>query len=157
MNGLEKEKQADINQSKKINYVKYLAISVGEEDCDDGVKAFDQQGNIITDRKDIPLDYGNFNLKIDIDNGKIIDWPKKKISVKVYMRAKDTGFYNYYDKDNKLIYEESGYVPDFLGINNPAYGDDINFDTDLDGFILKWKEKNIKADIIKHLEKMFRN
>ena len=156
MNGLEKEKQADINQSKKINSVKYLAISVGEEDCDDGVKAFDKQGNIITDRKDIPLDYGNFNLKIDVDNGKIIDWPKKKISVKVYMRAKDTGFYNYYDKDNKLIYEESGYVPDFLGINNPAYGDDINFDTDLDGFILKWKEKNIKADIIKHLEKMLR-
>ena len=156
MNGLEKEKQADINQSKKINSVKYLAISVGEEDCDDGVKAFDKQGNIITDRKDIPLDYSNFNLKIDIDNGKIIDWPKKKISVKVYMRAKDTGFYNYYDKDNKLIYEESGYVPDFLGINNPAYGDDINFDTDLDGFILKWKEKNIKADIIKHLEKMLR-
>ena len=157
MNGLEKEKQADINQSKKINSVKYLAISVGEEDCDDGVKAFDEQGNIITDRKDIPLDYGNFNLKIDVDNGKIIDWPMKKISVKVYMRAKDTGFYNYYDKDNKLIYEESGYVPDFLGINNPAYGDDINFDTDLDGFILKWKEKNIKADIIKHLEKMLRN
>ena len=157
MNGLEKEKQADINQSKKINSVKYLAISVGEEDCDDGVKAFDEQGNIIKDRKDIPLDYGNFNLKIDVDNGKIIDWPKKKISVKVYMRAKDTGFYNYYDKDNKLIYEESGYVPDFLGINNPAYGDDINFDTDLDGFILKWKEKNIKADIIKHLEKMLRN
>ena len=157
MNGLKKEKQADINQSKKINSVKYLAISVGEEDCDDGVKAFDEQGNIITDRKDIPLDYGNFNLKIDVDNGKIIDWPKKKISVKVYMRAKDTGFYNYYDKDNKLIYEESGYVPDFLGINNPAYGDDINFDTDLDGFILKWKEKNIKADIIKHLEKMLRN
>ena len=157
MNGLEKEKQADINQSKKINSVKYLAISVGEEDCDDGVKAFDKQGNIITDRKDIPLNYGNFNLKIDVDNGKIIDWPKKKISVKVYMRAKDTGFYNYYDKDNKLIYEESGYVPDFLGINNPAYGDDINFDTDLDGFILKWKEKNIKADIIKHLEKMLRN
>ena len=157
MNGLEKEKQADINQSKKINSVKYLAISVGEEDCDDGVKAFDEQGNIITDRKDIPLDYGNFNLKIDVDNGKIIDWPNKKISVKVYMRAKDTGFYNYYDKNNKLIYEESGYVPDFLGINNPAYGDDINFDTDLDGFILKWKEKNIKADIIKHLEKMLRN
>ena len=157
MNDLEKEKQADINQSKKINSVKYLAISVGEEDCDDGVKAYDEQGNIITDRKDIPLDYGNFNLKIDVDNGKIIDWPKKKISVKVYMRAKDTGFYNYYDKNNKLIYEESGYVPDFLGINNPAYGDDINFDTDLDGFILKWKEKNIKADIIKHLEKMLRN
>ena len=157
MNDLEKEKQTDINQSKKINSVKYLAISVGEEDCDDGVKAFDKQGNIITDRKDIPLNYGNFNLKIDVDNGKIIDWPKKKISVKVYMRAKDTGFYNYYDKNNKLIYEESGYVPDFLGINNPAYGDDINFDTDLDGFILKWKEKNIKADIIKHLEKMLRN
>ena len=140
------------NKLKEINPVKYLSINVGEEDCIDGVQAYDEKGNMITERNDIPLDYGNFHLKIDVDNGKILDWPNKKISVKVNMRAKDTGFYTYYNKDNNLIYEESGYVPDFLGINNPAYGDDINFDTDLDGFILNWKEKKIKNKIIKYIE-----
>ena len=47
---------------------------------------------MITDRKDMPLDYGDFNIKIDVDNGKILDWPEKKISAKIYIRAKDTGF-----------------------------------------------------------------
>ena len=145
------------NKLREINPVKYLAINVAEEDCFDGVKAYDEQGNMITDRKDIPLDYGDFNIKIDVDNGKILDWPEKKISAKIYIRAKDTGFYNYYDKDNKVIYQESEYVPDFLGINQPAYGDDINFDIDLNGFILKWKEKNIKAEIVKYLEKNYNN
>ena len=57
---------------------------------------------------------------------------------------------NYLDK-------EEGYVPDFLGINSPAYGDDINFDTDCNGFILKWKEKNIKEQIIEFLQKRLIN
>ena len=144
------------SQKKTLN-IKYLSIYVGNEDCDDGVQAFDEKGNLIMKSEDIPLDYGNFNLKIDVDEGKIVDWPEKKISVKVYMRAMDTGFYDFYDKNNNLIYKEEGYVPDFLGINSPAYGDDINFDTDCNGFILKWKEKNIKEQIIEFLQKRLNN
>ena len=137
--------------------IKYLSISVGNEDCDDGVTAYDEKGNLVTKKEDIPLNYGNFNLKIDVDEGKIIDWPGKKISVKVYMRAIDTGLYDYLDKNNNIIYQESGYVPDFLGINSPAYGDDINFDTDVNGLILNWKENNIKEKIIKYLEERLNN
>ena len=68
------------------------------------------------------------------------------------MRAQDLGFYNFYDKDNNKIYEEDGYVPSFLGITSPAYGDVINFDTDVNGFILDWKEKKIKNQIIEYLQ-----
>ena len=68
------------------------------------------------------------------------------------MRAKDTGIYTYYDKNGNSIFEESGYVPDFLGIESPAYGDDINFKTDTNGFILKWNEKEIKKKIVVHFE-----
>ena len=86
-----------------------------------------------------------------------MDWPNKKISVKVYMRAMDTGFYDYLDKNNNIIYQESGYVPDFLGVNSHAYGDCINFDTDVNGVILNWKEKNIKEKIIKYLGERLNN
>ena len=54
--------------------------------------------------------------------------------------------------NNKTIFEESGYVPDILGINEPAYGDYINFDTDIHGNILGWKEKNMKQKIIDYLK-----
>ena len=57
-----------------------------------------------------------------------------------------------FHKDNKIIYEESGYVPYILGISEPAYGECINFYTDIHAYILGWKEKNMKQKIIDYLE-----
>ena len=68
------------------------------------------------------------------------------------MRAQDSGFYNFYDKDNNKIYEKEGYVPNFFGITSESYGDNICFDTDINGFILDWKEKKIKNQIIEYLQ-----
>ena len=138
---------------EKIYKVKYLNVCVGNEDYD-GVEIFRENGEKI-DSFDVepPLYYGNFHFTVDADTGKILDWPNTKLYAKVYMRAIDTGSYDYYDKDDNKIYEEEGYVPDFFGITSPAYGDTIYFDTDANGFILDWKEKNIKEQIIKHLRK----
>ena len=95
---------------------------------------------------------------MDVDTGKILKWPYTGLKVKVNVRPKDTGFYGYYNEyykdyiydNDSIIYEEhDGYVPDFLGITSSAYG--IHFDTDVNGFILDWKEKKIKEKIIKHL------
>ena len=74
----------------------------------------------------------------------------------IFAKVVDLGIYEIIDNDNVIIRQE-GYVPDFLGINSPAYGDDINFDTDCNGFILKWKEKNIKEQIIEFLQKRLNN
>ena len=135
---------------EKINNLKYLEVNVSEE-CDDSVVAYDENGQKI-DENLSPLKSKDFNFKVDVDNGKILNWSDKKIFIKVYMKAKDTGLYKYYDKENKEIYKECGHVPYFLGINSPAYDDDINFDTDVNGFILKWNERNIKDKIIKYLQ-----
>ena len=136
----------------RSNNIKDVIVNVGEEDCFDGVEAFNENGEKINENES-PLHYYDFNFKVDVDDGKIMNWPEKKISVNIYMRAKDTGIYTYYDKNGNSIFEESGYVPDFLGIESPAYGDDINFKTDTNGFILKWNEKEIKKQIVGHLEK----
>ena len=156
---LKKENEEDESENnkeeeieKKIYSVKYLYVYVGEEGCDDGVEAYYENGEKIEDLDEAPLIYSDFSLCIDVDTGRIKNWPDEKIYVKVYMRAKDTGFYTFEDKDNNCIYEEDGYVPDFLGIKSPAYGDDINFDTDINGFILNWKKKKIKKKIIKYLK-----
>ena len=91
------------------------------------------------------MHYGNFGFNVDIDSGRILDWPDTKLYVKVNKRVQDSGFYDFYVKDNNKIYETEGYVPNFLGIISKGYGDNILFDTDVNGFILAWKEKMIKS------------
>ena len=131
--------------------IKYLSISVGNEDCEDGVETYTENGEKVDPFDDeAPLYYGNFGFKVDVDTGRILDWPDSKLYVKVNMRVMDTGFYDYYDKDNNKIYEEEGYAPNFLEISS-KYCEDICFDTDANGFILGWKEKNVKEQIIEHL------
>ena len=150
-----KEKEEDKKEEiiEKINDVKYLMVNVGNEDCDYGVEIYRENGEEVgRDEEKPPLNYGNFGFKVDVDTGRILDWPDTKLYVKVHMRAIDTGFYTFCDKDNNKIYEIDGYVPDFLGITSPSYGDNINFNTDVNGFILDWKEKEIKQQIVKYLK-----
>ena len=140
---------------EKINKVKYLMVYVGNEDDDEGVETYRENGekvDIDDDEEKPPLNYGDFGFTVDVDTGRILDWPDTKLYVKVHIRAKDTGFYTFCDKDKNKIDEIDGYVPDFLGITSPAYGDDICFDTDVNGFILDWKEKDIKNKIIKYMK-----
>ena len=148
----EGEKKEDKNKKllEKINKVKYLIVIVDVDGCEDGMETFTENGEKIDPHK-TPLYNGDFGFKVDVDTGRILDWPDTKLYAKVNVRAIDTGFYGYYDKDDNIIYEGHGYVPKFLGITSPAYGDNIIFDTDVNGFILDWKEKKIKEKIIKQL------
>ena len=50
-----------------------------------------------------------------------------------------------------LLYMKN--LDDVLGVNEDSFGDYINFDTDIHGNILGWKEKNMKQKIIDYLKK----
>jgi len=154
INKEEQTKEEDKREKleEKIYNVKYLSVYVGNEDCDDGVETYRENGEKVgLDEEDPPLFYGDFGFKVDVDTGRILDWPDTKLYVKVNMRVHDTGFYDFYDKDNNKIYETEGYAPPFLEIST-KYGEDICFDTDVNGFILDWKEKKIKKEIIQYLK-----
>ena len=125
---------------EKINKVKYLIVN--NKECEKEIETFEENGEKIADKN-------HFYFKVDVDTGKILHWPYTELKAKVNVRSNDTGLYSYFDKDNKKIYEEQGYIPDFLGITSSAYG--IHFEKDDNGFILDWKEKKIKEKIIKHL------
>ena len=151
-----KEEEDDKKEKllEKIYKVKYVSVYVGNENDDEGVETYRENGEKVGlyDEEDPPLFYSDFYFKVDVDTGRILDWPDTKLYVKVNIRVQDTGFYDFYDKHNNKIYEDSGYVPDFLDISCKGYGDDICFNTDINGYILDWKEKKIKKKIIKYLK-----
>lgn len=116
---------------------------------DEGFQVYNEKGEKVG-YEDFGM-YGGF--AIDIDEGKIMEWPEKGLYLKLFIKVVDTGTYLFKDKDDITIYEESGYVPDVLGVNEDSFGDYINFDTDIHGNILGWKEKNMKQKIIDYLKK----
>ena len=134
---------------KEIKTVKYLSCGYCDDGIDEGFEAYKENGE--------KVEHEYFGMlqgfSIDIDEGKIMNWPEKGLYLKLYIKVVDTGTYVFEDKDHQTIYSESGYVPDILGINEKAYGDYINFDTDIHGNIVGWKEKNMKQKIIDYLKK----
>jgi hypothetical protein len=139
---------------KEIKTVKYLSCCYCDDGIEDGFEAYKENG------ENVENEYFNmrYGFSIDIDEGKIENWPEKGLYLKLYIKVVDTGTYRFFDKDEKIIYEESGYVPEILGINENSYGDYTNFDTDIYGNILGWKEKNMKQKIIDYLkEKLLEN
>ena len=95
-----KEKEEDKKEKiiEKIKKVKYLMVYVGNEDCDDGVETYRENGEEVgRDEEEPPLNYGNFCFKVVVDTGRILDWPDTKLYVKVHMRAIDTGSYTFCD------------------------------------------------------------
>lgn len=86
---------------------------------------------------DFPLRHGDmWEAKIDIDTGKIIDWPEGK-SGKLSMKVCDEGTYRLYDENGKLIKShEGGYVPNRLIPGR--YGDYIDLVINKNGLIENW-------------------
>lgn len=69
---------------------------------------------------------------IDIELGKIIDWPIGT-TARIHYKVCDDGIYTLFDKDMKQIYQVDNYVPNFLGRN--GYGDYIIMNVDEHGKI----------------------
>ena len=143
---------------EKIKKIKYLSFYVGNDGYSGEIEAFKENGEKLNEEEISSIQYKDFCFEVDVDTGKITnwtewtDWTEEKIYFKAYIRAIDRGSYTYMDKNKNQIYEEQGYVPNFLGIEQEAYGDDIVFNTDVNGFILNWTEKRIKDKMIKYLE-----
>lgn len=91
--------------------------------------------------EEIPMDFPcrkgeNFEMRVDIDTGKIEGWPDGK-SHKMFMTVKDSGTYIILDDHGftslELVQE---YVPHGLIPGN--YGDTIELDIGPDGVIKNW-------------------
>jgi hypothetical protein len=105
-------------------------------------------------KKDYPAlvkynDYiGNptIQLEIDINTGKVLNWPKGISQSFHTIKIVDTGYYRILDENGKEIVSYKGYVPDCLG----EYGDYLEFDIDENGMIEDWRFDQSDFDEIKN-------
>lgn len=101
------------------------------------------------DDEDIPYDFplrsgDMWNADIEINTGKIIDWPEGKTG-DMHMKVCDEGTYQLIDDSGDVVlWIEQDYVPNKLIPPLDGYGDYIHFIIDGGGIITNWyKEPNV--------------
>lgn len=76
------------------------------------------------------------NLEIDIDTGKVTNWPKNCPTDFHDIKIVDTGNYWLRDDNADLVVGYTGYVPSCLG--RDGYGDYLEFEIDGNSHIVGW-------------------
>ena len=98
-----------------------------------------------TDGALIPLRFGDCWMPIiELDTGRVRDWPEGT-TADIYYKVCDAGEYELLD-GKRVVAERSGYVPDMLGVSEPAYGDYIIMKIGADGLIDGWEPPQIDPD-----------
>jgi len=150
-----------INRNIKVEQeIKYLKACMGVrywQDCDyskDGGRIWIDACEEDTDEesenmKEITpfvikknIGYGNsdyWEIIIDLDNGKILDWPNT-ISLRTHYKVCDDGEYIFLDENKKEVVNitnkyDQYYVPDFLALEDDGFGDYVYLNIDNQGNI----------------------
>lgn len=81
---------------------------------------------------------------IDLDNGKIIDWPKG-INARIHYKVCDECEIDCVDDDGNIICNNDNnyYVPNFLSPKEIGYGDYIIMNIDKNGFIKSYNKNDV--------------
>lgn len=76
-------------------------------------------------------------LKIDVETGKVVNWPQNCPFDFHDIKIVDTGTYKLIDVNDNIIAEYSGYVPECIGYG--GYGDYLEFEITEDSIINDWE------------------
>lgn len=77
-----------------------------------------------------------FVLKIDVETGQVLNWPKNSPYNFFDVKIVDEGKYILLDKNDEVIAEYDGYVPECVGYG--GYGDYLEFEIDSASNIPEW-------------------
>lgn len=128
--------------------VKYLDVFFGgrfyPEDLEINNESFEELDDIFNKYPSLkninPDGYEDFWLRIDVDTGEVVNWPKTGMedcylhSIKIV----DEGIYVLINSHGEHI-ENRGYVPSCLEIDDNGYGDYFEFTIQSNGKIKDWK------------------
>lgn len=124
----------------------YLEVRVPEHYCRD-IDGVDEMPCMSRDGM-------HWNPIIELDSGKIINWPEG-VAAKLCIKVSDAGLYYLLDADKRRIYKyKDAYVPDayLFHAKEPGYGDYIQFDVNKNGVIKKYKKPHFQIDDWNELE-----
>ncbi len=88
---------------------------------------------------------GSWDITVDIDTGRIREWPTGQGPFDIYAKPVDTGVYQLFKKgQSEPAYKLSGYVPH--GIIPGEFGDYVDLQINEDGVITNWpKSPDVSA------------
>lgn len=78
-----------------------------------------------------------WKIKVDVDNGQIVNWDKGTIA-QTYYKVCDDGEYKLIDNNGNVVKEINSYVPDIFAIYDEGFGDYVYLEIDENGFIKDW-------------------
>ena len=125
-----------------IRFYKELDYWFGEVTFDD--KNYDQLDdddawdNFREDFPSLLTDNDEFQLIIDIIDGKVINWPEGHTGDFYTVKIVDTGHYDLIDGNRRVLKHLDRCVPEFLSIREKGWGDYLEFEITKDGFIKDW-------------------
>lgn len=145
--------EVKIKMTRTFN-AKYVIADFGVRYFEDGLVngeddiSYEEQENGAKPR--MPLVYKKdkdwrWKIKIDIDEGRIIDWPTNVTAIASY-KVCDDGHYILLDDNEEVIYESESYVPYcFYCASGSGYGDYTYLEIDENGYIKDWKPYQIDS------------
>ena len=123
----------EVKLTKEVD-VRFLQVNANVRYWDDstinGIK--DVDGDLTPCRSG-----DNWSPLIDVDAGKIIDWPED-IEASIHFKVCDMGAYMLLEENKDEIVEIDGYVPGIMCPKENGYGDYIIMDIGKDGVIADW-------------------
>ncbi len=122
----------EITETRTVN-AKTLKVEAGVRYWEDATVNGEQD-----DDGTIPLRSGDaWCPSIDIDTGRIIDWPAGT-TADLHYKVCDAGIYVLLGDDDTEIARKEGYVPEIMSPGGNGYGDYIIMTIGEDGVIANW-------------------
>ena len=81
------------------------------------------------------VDEIQMHLEVDIDSGKVLNWPTNAPLAFYDVKIVDEGTYRLLDENGEVVTSYSGYVPTCVG----EWGDYLEFEINEEGYILEWE------------------
>lgn len=78
-----------------------------------------------------------WKIKIDLESGKVLDWPAGT-KASVHYKVCDQGVYWLEDENGNVFHKIESYVPDIIDIDCDGYGDYVLMNIGEDGTIEDW-------------------
>lgn len=151
------EVKVEKNVEAKFLYVFVYALMLEDLDLDDGRILAECDYDIdmfVTYWSSLNAEmysdkYKGMCLKIDIDNGNIVNWPANVGGARFRnVKVQDNSIYMLTDGNNNPLIDDIDYryVPECLQIEEKGYGDYFEFEVEGNGHIKHWKftEEDVK-------------
>ncbi|WP_281660798.1 hypothetical protein [Microvirgula aerodenitrificans] len=127
--------------TNEISQAKYIQLNAGVRYWEDAKL----NGEEDTDGQ-IPLRDGeDWSPTIELATGRVLDWPAG-VEADIHYKVCDAGAYWLLNAGKVRFAHQYGYVPDYLAIGQPGYGDYIIMKIGAGGMIAGWRRPDLDPE-----------